>query len=219
MLFNNHTMTVVNSLDIVANEIRNADLFTVAVVSTVDYPNAPNIHCASILLPPTEMLMRWADGDMFILQAEYPKYLMTKECDDIIVALIANMIATNVILYIPQEDFDIFGVYLLNHIYQMYGITCNTIMGTSFSINVMKLPYIISKFYMLNIMSAQDYLASYPGQYALPEFVINKLAVELRPFTTPMPFEAYAEYFNNLNASKLRKQEAPQMMNMVEIIS
>lgn len=214
-MFNNHTMTLVQDLNLISDQIRNIDFITVAAITTSNYPDLPNIYYAGVLIPPTEMLMEWADGNHLVLQNQYPQYLLTKDCDDIIVALIAAMTQKNIILYIPKDEFDVFGQMLLYHIYYIYGITCNT-PSTVFSINPSKLPFIASKFYMMDVMEPNDYLNYYPGNYELPMFVINKLAEDLHPFNYPATFEEYADYFNRLNRSKLDINKP--LKEMVEII-
>ena len=208
-MFNNHTMSLVMDLNLIANEIRNIDFVTVAAITTSNYPDFSNIYYAGILIPPTEMLMEWADGNQLILQNEYPKYLMEKDCDDMIVALIAAMTQKNIILYIPKDEFDVFGQMLLNHIYFIYGIVCNT-PTTQFSVDATKLPFIMAKFYMMGVMEPDVFLSSYPGNYELPDWVINKLAEELRPFNHPATFEQYRIYFNRLNAEKLVTAQQPE---------
>lgn len=207
-------MTMVHDLNMVAGAIRNIDFITVAAITTSTYPDLPNVYDASILIPETEILMEWADGNQLILQNEYPKYLMSKDCDDMIVALIAALTQKNIILYIPKEEFDVYGMMLMNHIYYVYGITMNY-MNTVFSVNPAKLPFIMAKFFIMGIMEANDFINAYPANYPLPEFVINKLAEELRPFQYPATFEQYADYFNKLNASK---EQQRQMVNMVRLV-
>ena len=83
-----------------------------------DFKNHPNAYDASILLPPTELLMAWADGNQIAMQVEYPKYLACdKDADDMIVALITALTKKNIIIYIPQEEYEIFGPILIQHIY------------------------------------------------------------------------------------------------------
>ena len=69
---------------------------------------------------------------------------------------------------------------------------------TTFSFDESKLPLLISKFYMMDLMEPMDYINSYPRALALPPFVINKLAEDLRPFDFPATFQQYADYFNNM---------------------
>lgn len=200
-MFNNHTMSVVLDLNMIGPGINNKDFITVAAITTSQYPNLPNIYNASILIPPTEILMRWADGDQLIMQNEYPRYLMTQAPDEMLTAFIAALTQRNIILYIPKDEFMVFGQILLNHIYFMYGIICN-FGNTVFSIDQSKLPFIISKFLMIDVMEAKDYLDAYPANQMLPDFVINKLAEQLQPFPYPATFQQYRDYFNKLNASK-----------------
>ena len=214
-MFNNHTMSLVMDLRLIQNEIRNVDFITVAAITTSKYPEAPNIYYAGILIHPTEMLMEWVDGNQLILQNEYPKYLMEKECDDMIIALIAAMTQKNVILYIPQEENEVFGALLLNHLYYMYGITCNTPFST-FSLNQNKIPLIISKFYLMNVMDPDVFLSTYPANYMLPDIVVNKLAEDLHPFNYPATFDQYRDYFNKLNASKANHRQTVMMTRPVD---
>lgn len=215
-MFNNHTMSVVTDLSLIAQQLNNTQFMTVAAITTSPYPTHPNIYNAAILMPPTELLMMWADlpanEGYFLMQNEYPKYLMQKDPDDMLIALIAAMTKRNIVLFIPNDEFNVFGMALLNHIYYMYGITCNY-MNTTFNVDSSKIPFIISKFYMCDLMEPNDYLASYPANMMLPEFVIQKLAIELQPLPGQPTFNDYANYFNQLNASKL-----PAPVQMVKIV-
>lgn len=210
-MFNGHTMSVVTNLNLIGNEINSVDFITVAAITTSDYPNHPNIYNASILMPPTEILMAWAENQPLVLQNEYPRYLMSKDADDMIVALIAALTKKNIILYIPQDEFNIYGQMLLNHIYYVYGITCN-FGHTRFNVDQSKIPFIVSKFYMIDVMSMEDYLSVFPATAMLPAFVINKMAQEAHPFNRPATFDEYAAYFNQLNASKVKNNTPLNIM-------
>ena len=200
MIFGQHTMSMVTDPNIIGPEINNKDFVVIACVSNTDsMPSKyPNVYDACILMPPTELLMAWADGNMLAISNGYPNYLMNnKDADDMIVALLTALTKKNVILYIPRDEYSIFGQVLLNHIYYVYGITMNT-PNTIFSFDESKLPFLISKFYMMDLMEPMDYIASYPPTALLPQFVINKLAEDLRPFDFPATFQQYADYFNNM---------------------
>ena len=73
----------------------------------------------------------------------------------------------------------------------------------------------MAKFYMIDCMFAKDFLAAYPANYMLPDFVINKLAEDINPFNgRPATFIEYKQFFNNLNASKAQQQSKVQMMEV-----
>lgn len=214
-MFNNHTMSLVTNLSIIGPEINNPEFVTVAAITTSDYPQHPNIYNASILMPPIDILTRWADGDPLVMQYEYPRYLMQLDPDNMISALVASLTRKNIIIYIPQDEFNIFGQLLLNHIYYVYGITLTT-PTTQFSIIPSKIPFIMAKFYSIDVMDANEFLASYPANVQLPDFVIGKLAAELNPFNRPVTFQEYAEYFNQLNNSKGLNRPTNQMVRIVD---
>lgn len=213
MLFKNNTMTLVTDLSLVADQIRNLDFVITAGITD---QQIENVFSAAVLIPPTELLMAWADGVPYVIQNQYPVYLSTyKEADDMIVSLLAALTKKNVIIYIPKDEFVIFGNEFLNHMYYVYGITMNT-PTTQFSFNIDKLPFILSKFYMMDLMTGKDYLNSYPANYQLPSFVINKLSIELQPFGDEIrSYDQYAYYFNNL----VKQNGNGQTINPVKIIN
>lgn len=206
-IFTNHTMSMITDPNLIGPEINNVDFVTVACVSATDqFNNHPNVYDASILMPTTEILMAWADGNELALINGYPQYLLNcQDADDMIVALLTALTKKNIAIFIPQDEYEVYGQLLLNHIYFMYGVTMNT-PTSMFSFNESKLPLLLSKFYMMDLMEPADYLATYPPTLALPEFVINKLAMELKPFgDIPATYQQYAEYFNKLIASGINK--------------
>lgn len=214
-MFNGHTMSLITNLNMIGNEINNIDFVTVAAITTSDYPPHPNIYNAAILMPPTEVLMAWADGNQFVMQVEYPRYLMTKDADDMIVALLAALTKKNIILYIPLDEFNIYGQFLLNHLYYQYGIILNFI-DTQFTVNPNSIPLIVSKFYMMDLMSFEDYMASYPANVQLPAYVINKMAQEIHPFNHPATFDEYYAYFNQMHLAKAQNKSPIVMATIVD---
>lgn len=211
-MFNGHTMTIIHDLNQLGPEINNRDFLTIAAITSPNnYPNHPNIYNAGILIPPTEILMKWADGYPLVMENEYPAYLSTKEPDDMIIVLLAALTQKNIVIYIPIDEFKIFGTVFMNYMRFNYGITFNY-MNILFNIDVSKIPFIISKFYMENLMDAQDYIASYPSNMPLPTWVINKLAIDINPFNNRnATFEEYIVYFNQMNASKNKGVSVPMV--------
>ena len=210
-MFNNHFMTVLTDYQQTYTMDPSQNL--VASISVDVTPDNPVVKYAGILVPPTDMLMSWVDGNILIMQNQYPYYLATKECDDLITALLAALCVKNVYLYMPQESFNIFGQALLDYLYYNYGIQ---ISPNGFNVDQSKVPYIMSKFYALGLMDVNEYLDAYPGMYSLPDFVIQKLTIDLDPFQgIPKSFEECKSYFNQLLASKLLNQPKKQMVHIV----
>ena len=220
-MFNNHTMTVLEDLRILGPAINNVDYLTIAAVTTDgQYPDLPNIHEASILLPPTELMMFYVDNmndprAEALFKNEYAKYLNSKDPDDMIVSLLAALTVRNVVIFIPQDEFQLFGPVLMNHLYFTYGITCN-FRNVVFNFDLTKVPFIMSKFYMIGVMEPQVFLDSYPIEAALPPFVVDPLYDEVRPNAQPMTFEQKAYYLDNLRRSRV---SAPKELKpMVELV-
>ena len=214
-MFNDHSMSLITNLNILGSDINNIDFITVAAITTSEYPQLPNIYNAAILMPPTNILMAWADGDPFAIANGYRNYLFSKDADEMIIALLAALTKKNIILYIPQDEFNIFGQVLLNHLYYQYGITVN-FGNIAFNIIPNSIPLIISKFYLMDLMEFEDYIASYPANVKLPPIVINKMAQERQPFNYPASFDQYYEYFNQLNMSKSQDKPPVIMATIVD---
>ena len=212
MLFKNHTMSMITDLSLVADQIINHDFVLTAGITDQCYGDVLD---ASILIPPTEMLMAWADGNMFVMQNNYPRYLMEcKDADDMIVALLAALTKKNVIIYIPTDEFNIFGQVFLNYMYYTYGITMNT-PNTQFAFDATKLPLILSKFYMMDLIAPDEFLKVYPANFDLIPFVVNKLATELQPFGSAAirSFNQYYEYFNNIIKQRQQSVQPFKIVN------
>jgi len=212
-MFNGHKIYLIFDVGQIAGIINNFDMMMVAAIAS-DYPNHSNIYNAGILMPPTEILMKWADGDPYIMNQQYPQYLSSKDPTEMITALLAALTKKDIYLYIPMDEFKIFGTVLLQHLYYIWGITVDDMMSSGFHIDETKIPYIISMFYMLDVMEPQVYMDMYPWNYQLPDFVIPKLAEDFKPFAYPVSFNDYKAYFNNMNAQSNRSQPV-EMVRML----
>ena len=200
-MFNNHTMSVVTDMNFLLNIQQDYQNYIVATITQLPLIGVPNnIYYAGILYPPTELLMEWADGNN-VLAVEYPKYLMSGDCDDMIVALIGSVTQNNVILYIPQDEFNIFGRILLDHIYYLYGVVCNT-PTTQFYVVPEKLPLLTVKFYLLDLMDGRVFLESYPENYNIPDAVLIRLSEELAPYNSFRDMQECRQYFDSLRGTK-----------------
>lgn len=208
-------MYLVHDLNEIGPAINDINRVAVAAICDSSFAtSSPNIYNAAVLVPPVDILMTWADGAPYIMENQYPMYLNNnQDADDMIVALLAAMTTKDIFLYIPRDEFDIFGMVLLNHIYMNYGITVNIPGVSAFYFDASRTPLILSKFFMMDVMDAQDYLASFPNNLRLPDFVINKLVMTLQPpELANATFEQCAEYFNNM----IGKSVATPMFRMVK---
>ena len=198
MLFKNHQMIMVTNQQLLNRYIYDFDYNVVAGITDQQIPGVLN---ASVLMPPTELLMAWADGDNNAIINGYRMYLNSQCPDELIVSLLAALTKKNVILYMPKDDFNVYGNIFLDYLNIAYGIKVGFLVeenpyGTPFMFDSNAFPLIISKFYMMDVMSANDFLNSYPPNTNLYPFVVNKLAAELRPYgRNQASFQQYAEFF------------------------
>lgn len=210
-MFNNHTMSLVTDVNMIGPVINNFDFVTVAAITT-NIPRHPNFYNASILMPPTEALMEWADGNIEIYSDIYYKYLIYDElCDSFILSLIAALTKKNVILYIPEDEVSIYSNILLRVLYDKYGIVVSTPYNRFF-FNIARLPYILCGFYNLGVMEGKDFIDAYPPEaLPLPDHIIYKLAQDLKPFNRQAAYGEYVEYFTKLILSKNKSVEIPKI--------
>jgi hypothetical protein len=215
-MFNNHTMSIITDLRQVGPEINDKDFMILAAIADPgSYPDHPNVYNASILMPPFEILSAWANGDPYAMTTEYLAYLNTREPDEMLVVLLAALTKKNVVLYIPHDEYLVFGMQLVDHIRLTYGISCITPIG-QFNIDLSRMPFLMSKFYVLDMMDAQTYLELYPSNYVLPQFVIGKLMGDFKPFPYAASMQEYEAYFNDLNA---RTNPAQHKMSMCSVVN
>lgn len=202
-MFNNHTIFAVTDLNMIGQRIYDSNLQIVAVTDDTNYPNMANIYNAGILCPPISILEGWADGYAGVLENEYPRYLLSKEPDDMIIAILVALTQKDIVLYIPKDAYAIFGNLLLSHFNIVYGITVGNMMyGIPFNFNAMFIPLLLAKFYNIGCMAPEDFINAYPASQPLPPFVIDRLTNDMHPFNGPTTFEQRAEYFNNMVSAK-----------------
>lgn len=217
-MFNGHKMILITDLEQIGYSINDPNIVIIAVTDS-DYYKLPNIYDAAILMPPTSILMEWAENNnRRILETAYPQYLCSvKEADDMIVAMIVALTKKDVYLYIPANEFSIFGQILLNHLYFLYGVILQT-SNTQFNVEISKLPLIVSKMYMLGAIAPNDYISIY-SEYnlALPSFVIPKLINDFRPPISTYDIMSCEKYFNDMIiASRNRKNGIPIVESLKE---
>lgn len=201
-MFNNHSITVVTDLNLLQGDISSLTIATITQFPMNNMP--PNVYYAGLLYPPTELMMRWADSVRYdVMSIEYPRFLMNKDQDDMIVALLAALTKSNVIIYIPPEEFSIFGGIFLNHLYYVYGVVCNT-PNSTFYIVPDKIPFLVIKFYLMNLMDPDEFLKLFPSNYPLPDEVVFKLSNDLMLFDGTL--EQYRVYFDKIRQRNNEKK-------------
>jgi len=208
-MFNNHKLMLIHDLNQLGMNLYSNNV-TVIAISGDPLPNVNNIYDGGILMPPTQVLMNWADGNGYSLQVEYPRYLSSKDPDEFITGILAALTMRDVFIYIPMNEFKIYGNIFLRHMLYMFGISIET-PASPFMIDNTKIPLIASKMYMIDVMSAEDFLRIYPNYGPLPQFVIPKLMAQ---FNIQGP-----DIEGAINALRQRYHNTPSGRQMAVIIN
>lgn len=155
--------------------------------------NHPNVINGSCLLPPIEALIAEADGDKPLFDALYNDYLNTPFVYEFMCAiLLALHNGTSIIMYYPVlNSGNVIIQNLLGFIYQKYGIGLGVIGYNRTTFNPNYIPLWDSAMYMLNGISAMEFLYYYPENIRIDDDVINKILIELRLYTTPEQKDSY----------------------------
>lgn len=215
-------MDVVTDLNMVGPIINDSGHYMViAIDDQANIPQHPNVYNYSMLIPPTQLLMKWSDiPDKFmasqIMNNEYRQYLDMNDCDELIVTLLAGLCKRNILIYIPESMMDVFGMIFIDHLFCKYGVRCGINGNRGFMVDINKIPFILSKFYILDYIDANTYLELYPNTLLLPNWVINKLAADLRPSRLMVDFEWYVSYFNDLNSKTYPSKPMAEMASIVK---
>lgn len=193
-------------------------MFIVLDEDTGMYPNWPNIMWGSILLPPYEALSKMVDGDNQAFVSIYTHYLFSPECDDYITVIIAGWLLRNkdIVIYLDDSHSEM-GILqtLLNHICTVYGVIISENSPTQI-VHSSYHAYIISKFYMHDIISATDVFMMWPTNVRLlnqSEFIM-KLLFDIKPAIPcsenkdpGLQYLSYYDYFSQmLEAAKAHKK-------------
>lgn len=208
-------MSVV-TLESTAIDLANRPNYKIAMLSgDTNLLSHPNIYDASILVPPTELIMLWADGNIIAMTNQYPLYLNNKDQDEMILALIAASYTKNIVLFMSDAEFDMYGSILLLHIYNKYGIQCTLNGYGKFWVDYSKLHNIINGFFMMDLINGKTYLEAYPTNIDFPQYVIPKL---IEYFGDPfegktMRYSDYYWHFKEMNYKLLPKMEMATMVN------
>ena len=197
----NGKLAITHDVNIVNNTLCNGG--KVLLLSEQPSPNimqSPNIIPATILLPPYQCVMAELDGEYDIAKTIYTEYLVEKEPDMFICAIITALLdpLTNILIYVGEDEINMsFVSVLLGYLMNEYGITVTSDMN-NFLYNMAYDAVILSKLYLYELIDYQFLLTMYPGPVNLPEYIIPKLIYDINPYISIQTPEAYYCYFNGL---------------------
>ncbi len=143
----------------------------------------PQVILASILLPPVEALWAIADNDEDKFQLEYFKHLQSPEATDFFFTIIAAAyMGAKIIFYYPDPDTDSIK-YLYNYFMKVYGIhiSFQNEVQDPFWYDPKAVPTYLNGIYGVGAIDGYDYLRQYPVEEIMPDQIIMKLIVDIRP--------------------------------------
>lgn len=160
-------------------------------------PCHPQITPATCLLPPPDALVAECDGDAQLFTAIYEQYLLS----DLVVEFVSIVLAVlfrggSVIIYmnnLPEDS--IWFNMLLQHLYNHYGLKIGTSMDNPFYLDPRYISVDVEMVYMINGISAIDFLKLHANEVPLQPYIINKLLADFNPLLNGMD---PLTYFTNL---------------------
>ena len=151
-----------------------------------------------VISPPYQALSAYLDNDINTFLSLYEQHLNSKMCVQFISILFkALMNGNNLLLYLNNDEYEIYFGALMRHIANKYGVVIGT-PNNSFEFNPNYIHVILSYLYDFELLTVQEYLELYPQGIPLPSFVVQKLINEINPNIPNASIETYMEYFNNL---------------------
>lgn len=171
--------------------------------------NPDIITFGSILLPSYNAVEAELNGDLNLFARIYSQDLMSTVQDRFIVLLLAALAkGINILLYIEKDEYYSlhFKDVLATHIYNAYGVMIGN-ERTKFGVDESYSPIILSKFYLYDYISSQDFLRTYPVGLDIPLDTLSKLTMEYRPYVVSPSSEAYNAYFKNFIANQHNSTE------------
>ena len=176
-----------SNMDVVRSAVYDQTCKIVALVDNYDSisRDIPNAALGSVLLPPYGAVMQYLDGNVQGFYKEYFEYLGSKEADTFMCLLLAaSARGFNLVIYVPRDEannlkfVDALGQYMN----MAYGVTIGNDEGLPFNFNTNFMPQVLCRLYMHDLISYQELLVAYPPNTMLSEYIIPKLALEMRFF-------------------------------------
>ena len=158
-----------------------------------------NASSASIFLPPYEAACAECDGNLPAFENLYSAYLNSHDVVEMILVIIRALImGKNITLYLsPDEASTAYSKVLLNHLFINYGIqTAIPENGVFFSFNPAFSNKILDLLYLYEYINFAELFTLYDGNHINP-MLINKLVIELNPYTMDRSAQWYQNYFDN----------------------
>lgn len=155
--------------------------------------NHPNVIKGTCLLPPMEALIAEADGDERLFDTIYSDYFNTPFMFEFMSALMASLYnGNNIVLYYYELNGNNIIPKLRQHVFQRYGIYIG-VLGTQdiCRYDLKCLPIWLSHMFLINGLSARDFLINYPPNLNIPQNIMDKIIMEIKPYGNLTEKEKY----------------------------
>ena len=143
----------------------------------------------TILLPPVEAKIAEVDGNEDLYNMIYSKYLVSEPVKEYMSSILAYLyMGGKILLYFPDNDYNNTIKKLLFFILVSYGIHIgiigdknpeNTMCYFDAQLEPTQLLYI---YFYTNVMSWQEFLYYYPDNFMIPDYVMNVLFNQIKPY-------------------------------------
>lgn len=157
------------------------------------------VNLGTILCPNVETMAAELDGEYEVSDMMYREYLTGLVQDQFIVLMLAAIYkGTNVLLYMPRDEYTglTFKNVLLDHVFKMYGVVIGT-PEVQFGFDPNFLPIILSKFYLYDYISLDEFVMKYPENMGLNKDVVYKMTNDIKPVIMSSDFNVFHDYFVN----------------------
>lgn len=185
--------------------MQNAIAYKIVSIGELDPNSLQSLNAikGSVLIPPYVAFESKMNGDEMTFNNIYFDYLNQKEPTSYIAAIITALYqGKNIMLYLNQDEYDMYFMSLWNYMKNMYGITIGTgNIPPSFDEGFSWI--ICAIMYKSGMIVAQEFLELYPSGVQIPDDLIAKLAEQLNGdiYLTDTSFNSYKQYFNDLKES------------------
>lgn len=185
--------------------LQNSINFKIVSIGELDPSSLQTLNAikGSVIIPPYIAFESKMNGDEVTFNNIYIDYLNQKEPTSYISAIIAALYqGKNIMLYLTQDEFDMYFINFWNYVKNMYGVTIG--FGNIQPSFESSFTWIVcSMLYKTGMLTPQEFLELYPSGAAIPDDLIPKLAEQLNGdiYLNDTSFESYKQYFYNLKES------------------
>jgi hypothetical protein len=180
---------ITDQLEVIQSAPSNVQIISMDEDGAIDTIIGLNTIGGTCLLPPIDARIAESDGDEIRYDACYSEYLLAPFQRQFISALIAYLYRGigDILIYLPDIGETITCSKFIHFMSTLYGIKIGVVghfdpAQSTCYFDETCIPMWLNMIYEVNVISPYEYLGMYPLDAIIPDYIMNKLNADIRPY-------------------------------------